>query len=144
MEFAGLSHGHGARPGVTRGPRNPREQRVHRPGPAGVPRHAGVGSPAPSPGGELPADHQQADYFLRLLIQNRRLIDHRIDEYRKAVAVAEAKGDADGVRTFNRMTFAEQQDRQALDGMIDSLRRRFPRRAPGDGTTKTAPSLAGR
>ena len=78
------------------------------------------------------ADQLQADYFVRLLTQNRRLIDHRIDEYRKAIAAAEAKGDAEGARVFRRMTLGEEQDRQSLDGMIEGLRRRFSRRAPGD------------
>jgi hypothetical protein len=59
--------------------------------------------------------------------QSRRLIDQRIDEYRKAIAAAEAKGDVAGARVFERMTLTEQQDRRTVDGMINSLRRRFPR-----------------
>ncbi len=139
MELAGLSHGHGAR-------RNARDQRVRRSGHAGVPLHGGHSGPATKPVVILPADadRRQADYFLRLLIQSRRLIDHRIEEYRKATTVAEAKGDTDGARTFKRMTFTEQQDRQVVDGMIDSLSRRFPRQAPKDVAVTTAPSLAAR
>ncbi|MFZ1176718.1 MAG: hypothetical protein WAO15_10725 [Mycobacterium sp.] len=78
------------------------------------------------------ADHRQADYFVRLLTQRRRLIDHRIDEYEKAIATSEANGDVDAACSFRRMTCAEEQDRQTLDGLIERLRRRFPRRAPDE------------
>jgi hypothetical protein len=77
------------------------------------------------------ADHRQADYFLRLLTQSCRLIDRRIDEYRKAIATCEANGDVEGACGFRRLAYIEDQDRQTLDGLIENLHRRFPRRAPG-------------
>ncbi|CPR12221.1 hypothetical protein BN971_03515 [Mycobacterium bohemicum DSM 44277] len=64
-----------------------------------------------------------------MLAQNRRLIDHRIDGYRKAIAAAEAKGDVEGVVTFRRTVVGEERDRRVLDAMIESLHRRFPRRS---------------
>ncbi len=78
------------------------------------------------------ADRAQADYFVRLLTQNRRLIDHRIDEYQKAIAISEANGDLEGAGSFRRMTRVEEQDRQTLDGLIEQLHRRFSRRTPGE------------
>lgn len=78
------------------------------------------------------ADHRQADYFLRLLTRNRRLVDQRIDEYQKAIALLEAKGDVEGACGFRRMAGIEEQDRQTLDGLIEKLHRRFPRRAQGE------------
>jgi trans-aconitate methyltransferase len=77
------------------------------------------------------ADYLQAEYFLRLLAQSRRHIDHRIAEYQKAIATAEAAGDTEGAATLRRMERAEEQDRQSLDGLIQNLHRRFPIRAPG-------------
>lgn len=71
------------------------------------------------------ADHRQADYFLRLLAQNRRLSEHRIDQYHKAIAVSESNGDVEGAANFRRMMCSEEQDRQTLDGLIEKLRRRF-------------------
>jgi hypothetical protein len=75
------------------------------------------------------ADHRQADYFRRILFQNRRQIDHRLGEYQKAIVVAEAAGDAEGAGTLRRMARGEERDRHALDGMIENLQRRFPHRA---------------
>jgi hypothetical protein len=74
------------------------------------------------------ADHRQADYFRRLLVQSRHQIDHRLGEYQKAIVVADAAGDAEGAGSLRRMARSEEQERQALDGMIDSLQRRFPHR----------------
>ena len=71
------------------------------------------------------ADQRQADYFLRLLTQNRRLIDQRIDGYHKAIAVAEAKGDAESACVFRRTARIEEQERKALDRLIENLQRRF-------------------
>ncbi len=71
------------------------------------------------------ADQRQADYFLRLLTQNRRLIDQRIDRYHKAIAVADAKGDAESACVFRRSARIEEQERKALDGLIENLQRRF-------------------
>ncbi|WP_459964643.1 hypothetical protein, partial [Mycobacterium avium] len=75
------------------------------------------------------ADQQQADYFMRLLTGRRGLIDQRLDGYRQKIAKAEAKGDADAVAGLRRLTRIAEQDRQAVDGLIDKLRRRFARRA---------------
>jgi hypothetical protein len=77
------------------------------------------------------ADQLQASYFLRLLTQSRLHVDHRIGEYHKAIALAEAAGDTDGAGSLRRMARLEEQDRQTLDGLIENLRRRFPVRAPG-------------
>jgi len=65
-----------------------------------------------------------------MLAQRRRLIDQRIEEYQRAIATAQAKGDADAVCGFGRLTSIEEHDRQMLDGMIDKLCRRFTRWAP--------------
>ena len=85
------------------------------------------------------ADRLQAEYFLRLLSQNRRLIEDRIAEYGKAIAAADASGDAAAARTFRRMTLGAEGDLHDLDGMINELLRRFPR--PG---VRDAPPLARR
>lgn len=76
------------------------------------------------------ADRQQAAYFLRLLIQNRRLIDERIDKHHRAIAAREADGDSEGATGHRRLLRGEEQDRHALDGMIENLHRRFPRETP--------------
>ena len=78
------------------------------------------------------ADYLQAEYFLRLLVQNRRHIDHKIAEYQKAIATAQAAGDTEGAATLRRMEHTEEQDRETLDGLIQNLRGRFPVRAPGE------------
>jgi hypothetical protein len=78
------------------------------------------------------ADHRQADYFLRLLAQSRRLSEHRIDLYHKAIAAFEANGDAEGAASFRRMVCSEEQDRQTLDGLIENLHRRFASGAPSE------------
>jgi hypothetical protein len=78
------------------------------------------------------ADYLQAEYFLRLLAQNRRHIDHRIAEYQKAIAAAQAAADREGAATLRRLEHGEEQDRQTLDGLVQNLRRRFPVRAPDE------------
>jgi hypothetical protein len=78
------------------------------------------------------ADYLQAEYFLRMLAQSRRHIEHRIADYHKAIAAAQAAGDTEGAATFRRMEHAEEQDRQTLEGLVQNLRRRFPVRAQGD------------
>ena len=80
--------------------------------------------------GAAMADHRQADYFLRLLAQSRRLSEHRIEQYHKAIAAFEANGDVEGAASFRRMVCSEEQDRETLDGLIDNLRRRFASAAP--------------
>jgi hypothetical protein len=78
------------------------------------------------------ADQLQAEYFLRLLAQNRHHVDHRIGKCQKAIAAAEAAGDTEGANGLRRMASAEEQDRQTLDRLIENLRRRYPARAPGE------------
>lgn len=97
--------------------------------------------PSRGPGHAAPqdADHRQADYFVRLLTQRRRLIDQRIDEYHRAISAADAKGDVDAACGFRRLTRIEEHDLQALDAMIDKLCRRFARRASSE-----APAVAPR
>jgi len=90
------------------------------------------------------ADRQQAEYFLSLLIQRRRLADRRIEEYRKSVAAAEANGEAECAAGHRRMLHAEELDRQTLDGMIAKLQRRFPRQAAGNAPAGAQVRLAAR
>jgi hypothetical protein len=78
------------------------------------------------------ADHRQADYYLRLLAQSRRLSEHRIEQYHKAIATSESNGDVEGAANFRRMVRIEEQDRQAVDGLIENLRRRFASAAPSE------------
>lgn len=139
MDFAGLSDERDAR-SVTahissgardRRGRQPRGAAV-RPGSAHV-HQSGSAVTASRPAGALDratvvsdtADQRQADYFLRLLTQNRRLIDQRIDSYYNAIAVAEARGDAESACVFRRAARAEEQESTALDGLIENLQRRF-------------------
>lgn len=72
------------------------------------------------------ADQRQAEYFLRLLNQNRRVVEHRIEGYRKAIAGAEASGNTEGAATLRRMARIEEQEREALSALIDKLHLRFP------------------
>lgn len=83
------------------------------------------------------ADQRQADYFLRLLSQNRRVVEHRIEGYRKAIAGAEATGNTEGAAGLRRMARIEEQEREALTSLIDKLQRRFP--APGTTEVAAAP-----
>ena len=73
-------------------------------------------------------DLRQADYFLRLLAQTRHLLDHRIQQYRRAITACEANGDLEGAASLRRMAHREKQDRETLDQLIENLHRRFPRR----------------
>jgi hypothetical protein len=115
MDRMGLSGEHVARPGMSRpnGARQP-------------------GACNPSAATPDTGDHLQAEYFLRVLTERRRLIDHRVEEYRKAIASCEANGDLEGACGFRRMASVEEQDRQTLDGLIEKLQRRFSRRAPAN------------
>lgn len=74
------------------------------------------------------ADQLQAEYFLRLLGQSRRHVDHRIEEYHKAIASAEANGNTEGVCGLRRISSIEEQERETLTGLIANLHRRFPGR----------------
>ncbi len=137
MDVAGLSQERAARKGAA-GTSNGSRDRGARPA-RGAGRPESVHVTRVDPVAAETADHLQADYFLRLLTQNRRLIDHRIDEFRKAIATSEAKGDVDAAGNVRRMMLIEEQERQTLDGLIEQLHRRFPRPAPGD-----APAIASR
>ncbi|WP_374021746.1 hypothetical protein [Mycobacterium sp. HNNTM2301] len=99
-----------------------------------VPSAPATDRPARDAGATAPdaADHRQADYFVRLLSQNRRLIDQRLDDYQKAIATAQAGGDVDAVCNLRRMARIEEHDRENLDGMLERLRSRFARRVPAD------------
>lgn len=145
MDVAGLSHERATRSITTRRSASTRDRRAHQPG-AGAVRPESVRSAQGSSFGRTPsqpvpaaertggaldpaapdtADQLQADYFIRMLAQRRRLIDQRIEEYQRAIATAEAKGDVDAVCGFRRLTSIEEHDRLMLDGMIDKLCRRF-------------------
>ncbi|ORB72210.1 hypothetical protein [Mycobacterium scrofulaceum] len=135
MDVAGLSQERTARAAAAR-PINSRDRRprrshanVVRPEPA----HLGQGrSPLAPPRDADPAvpdaaDQSQADYFVRLLSQNRRLIEQRLDDYQKAIIAAQAGGDGDAVCNLRRMAAIDEQDRDSLDDMLEKLRRRFAR-----------------
>jgi hypothetical protein len=138
MDFAGLSDERDARSVAAHRSSGPRDRRGRqprgaavRPG-AGHVQQSGSAVTASRPPGAFDrvavsdtADQRQADYFLRLLTQNRRLIDQRIDGYHKAIAVAEARGDAESASVFRRTARVEEQERKALDVLIDKLQRRF-------------------
>ncbi|OBH86629.1 hypothetical protein A5680_05020 [Mycobacterium sp. E2989] len=143
MDAAGLSPELSARSGPARKitPRDRRARRLH----ASVVRSEPAQTsqpPAPAgdvdPAGADAADQRQADYFIRLLSQNRRLIEQRIDDYQKAIASAQVAGDADAVCNLRRMARIEEQDRDNLDAMLENLRRRFARRAPGEPPAHSA------
>jgi hypothetical protein len=108
------------------------------PRPRAVPAAPATDSADSSAAAAENADCQQADYFLHLLAGRRRLIDHRVDEYQKAVAVAEANGDAEAACSFRRMVRLEIQDRQTVDGMLEKLHRRFLR-PPGSDAPAAPP-----
>ena len=80
----------------------------------------------------LTADDRQAEYFVCLLTQSRQRIEQRIDDYQRAIATSEARGDTEDVRGLRRMTLVEEQDRRTVVELIDNLQRRFPVRAPGE------------
>jgi hypothetical protein len=133
MDVAGLSNERGTRSvaghvsnGVRdRGGSRPRSSAV-RPGPVNV-RQPAANAESPAAAAAM-ADHRQADYFRRVLAQSRRHLDHRLGEYQKAIATAEAAGDAEGAGSLRRMASVEERERQILDGLIDKLQRRFPPR----------------
>jgi hypothetical protein len=148
MDFAGLSDGRAARSFATLKSSGARDRRTRRPLRSTVrsePVRDSQGSATPAltvslPAGDVDsssaapamADHRQADYFLRLLAQSRRLSEHRIDQYHKAIAAFEANGDAEGAASFRRMVCSEEQDRQTLEGLIENLRLRFASSAPSE------------
>ncbi|OBG49366.1 hypothetical protein A9X03_13655 [Mycobacterium sp. E1715] len=135
MDVAGLSAERSARGSRRVGSREHRVRRAH----AGLARPESRGSVPSAPSADRAAadapdaaDQRQADYFVRLLSQNRRLIEQRLDDYQKAIATAQAGGDVDAVCNLRRMARIEEQDRDNLDGMLERLRSRFARRAPAD------------
>jgi hypothetical protein len=138
MDVAGLSPERGARSAAARSSTSTLERPARRPRP--VPARPepklsqGPAAVEVDPGATASdnADNLQADYFLHLLAGRRRLIDHRVDEYQKAVAAAEANRDVEAACNFRRMVRLEIQDRQTVDGMIEKLQRRFIRQAGGD------------
>ena len=84
------------------------------------------------------ADSRQADYFLRLLVQNCRQLDRRIGEYQRAIAIAESTGAVQRARGVRRMMRTEEHERQTVQALIDRLQRRFfcP---PQDGVPWSSP-----
>lgn len=133
MDVAGLSDERGIRSVAGHGSNSVRDRRgrpprssVVRPGPVNVRQPAARAEPPAA--AAATADRRQADYFRRVLIQNHRHIDHRLAEYQKAIAAAEAAGDAEGAASLRRMARVEQQERETLDGLIEKLQRRFPPR----------------
>jgi hypothetical protein len=149
MDSAGLSDERASRSIVERGAR---DRRVRRPRsgtvrtPAVHGRQAAATATTPTlvtanrPTGEAEpattvaeaADQRQADYFLRLLNQNRRVVEHRIEGYHKAIASAEASGNAEGACGLRRMARIEEQEREMLSGLIENLHHRFPARTPAE------------
>lgn len=131
MNVAGLSAERGVRPITghdSRGVRDPRGRRPHgavRLGPADI-RQRAAGAPVAGRQAAGMADRRQAEYFRRLLGQNRRHIDHRIGDIRKAIATAEAVGDAEGAVTLRRLARTEEHDRRTVDDLLANLQRRFP------------------
>ncbi|OBK44241.1 hypothetical protein [Mycobacterium sp. 1081908.1] len=139
MDVAGLSDERGTRSVAGHGSNSVRDRRgrrprstVVRPGPVNVRKPAArAESPAAA---AATADRRQAEYFRRVLTQNRRHIDHRLAEYQKAIATAETVGDTEGAAGIRRMARAEEQERRTLDGLIQKLQRRFPpRNGPAGG-----------
>lgn len=136
MDVAGLSSERSARGTRRIGSRDHPVRRPHasvaRPEPTGSgPSAPAIERPAGDAGPAAPdaADQRQADYFMRVLSQNRRLIEQRLDGYQKAIVTAQAGGDVDAVCHLRRMARIEEQDRDNLDGMLERLRSRFARRA---------------
>jgi hypothetical protein len=80
----------------------------------------------------LTADDRQAEYFVRLLTERRQRIEQRIDDYQRAIATSEARGDTEDVRGLRRMTLIEEQDCRTVVNLIDNLQRRFPVWALGE------------
>jgi hypothetical protein len=85
------------------------------------------------------ADQQQAEYFLRLLGQRARYLDHRLDDFQKAIAVSEAGGRTEIVRDIRRQSRTEEKDRETVGGLIENLQRRFTIR-PGEVPHKPRPA----
>jgi hypothetical protein len=153
MDLPGLSDERAARSVATRKSSSARDRHAHRTrrsvvGPEPVRGSQGRSIPARgtdrsgddadfSVAASETADQRQADYFLRLFAQSRRLSEHRIDQYHKAIATSESNGDVEAAASFHRLAYIEEQDRQTVDGLIENLRRRF-----AIGTPNEVPSIA--
>ncbi|OMC10139.1 MULTISPECIES: hypothetical protein [unclassified Mycobacterium] len=127
MDFAGSSDERASRSAAAHRSGTALDRRT-RPSPRGVGRSEPVDGKRDadfSAAAAAMADRRQADYFLRLLAQSRRLSEHRIDRYHQAIAVCESNRDAEGAANFRHMLRGEEQERQSLDGMIEGLRQRF-------------------
>jgi hypothetical protein len=85
---------------------------------------AHVRQPKPMP--SMKADHCQAVYFLGLLVQSRQEVDQRIKKCRGMIAT-EARRDLAQIGRLRRQMNVDEQERLVLDGLIEDLRRRFPR-----------------
>lgn len=81
------------------------------------------------------ADELQADYFVRLLDGQRSFIDQRIGEYQRKIVAAEARGDVEAVSNFWQLVRVADQDREAVDALIEKLCRRFARPVPVEVTS---------
>jgi hypothetical protein len=109
------------------------QRRMNKDGPAGRPVHQQHMPPPNWPGravgwdpGAAPSgDRRQADYFVRLLALHQQRIDRRIRKCQDAIVLAEVAGDIENVFGFRQLLAVEQQERQAIEGMIANLRRRF-------------------
>ncbi len=95
-----------------------------------APQRVSVTAVTPDDPAAEAADRRQAEYFLGLLLQHRRLIAHRIDEYRRGIIAAETGGDAGRAYELRRMARGDEQERRTLDGLIANLQRRFPGQEP--------------
>jgi hypothetical protein len=109
----------------------PTDVRTFRPPHPGTPRFRSVHVPQGKSISPLSAaapatpDDRQAEYFLRLLTQNRHRIEQRIDDHQKAIAAAEARGKSEDVRRHRQLTLIEEQDRRTVANLIDNLQQRF-------------------
>lgn len=114
MDVAGLSPERGARSGAARRSAAVAVRPVRRSQPAAVRAETTrpgdhLSRPAPAverAAGALAAaapgtaDQLQADYFVRLLVGRRDLIDERVDDYLRTIVAAEARGDLDAIAHF--------------------------------------------
>jgi hypothetical protein len=71
------------------------------------------------------ADRLQAEYFLRLLAENHGQLGQRIDEYQKAIAIAQVRGATDDVTGIRQVMRIAEHERRTLGKLIDRLRQRF-------------------
>ena len=60
-----------------------------------------------------------------MLTERCRLIEQRIDEYQREIAISAAAGDVNYARTCRRKMRADERERRVVKRLIDNLRRRF-------------------